>query len=885
MADRPTAHATVLLAAVPELVRLEEADPATLPRDLAETKELFDQAVLAQGGRPFPVAGLLGGGLFPTAAAALTAALAVQGPLPTGLALHTGIVYGPPAPPHGPAVTQAASLIAAAHGGQILLSASAAAAVRAALPGEVQLRDLGEGWLKDLTRRERIFQAGAAGRPDTFPPLRTPGQQPNNLSPQLHLLVGRDGEEAAAVRFLRGRAGRALLLTGPAGTGKTRLAVQVAAALLGDFADGVYFVALGPVPDPSLVAAAIASTLGLKEGAGQGPVESLQAYLRPRSLLLVLDNFEQVAGAAPLVDALLADAPQLKVLVTSREILPLGGAHEIPVRPFVVPDLRHLPPLADLARNDAIALFTARAQEAQPAFALTAETAPVVAAICARLDGLPLAIELAAARSKQLSPAAMLARLEGQGETPSLSFLASGAPHLPARQQTLRAAIGWSYALLDPEEQALFARLAVFAGGCTVAAAVAVGGDESVVSRQSSVVSDESVGSRQSVVGSDEGLGVGGWGLGTEDDAVGRDAGAGDRTQPKIQNPKSKIEAGTEDDAVGRDDENGGPGPDSPGPPAPIQNPKSKIQNPAVQNPKSKIEARLESLAGKSLLRRQIGADEVPRYVMLGTIREYGLEQLDFRDETAVLQERHTAYYLALAEAAEPELRGPQQARWGARLDAEHENLRAVLRRALAQGRAEVALRLSGALWRFWDRRGHLSEGRRWLEAALALGPDVPGAVRTRALNGAGNLAWGQGDYAAAERYHTANLALRRTLGNLQDVAGSLNNLGIVAMEQGQYQQARPLLEEGLALARALGDQQTQSTVLNNLGRIARYLDDYVQAAAFQQESLALRRALGDQSGVAYSLYNLGQIEHFQGRYARAVDLYLESLALMREAG
>jgi tetratricopeptide (TPR) repeat protein len=349
--------------------------------------------------------------------------------------------------------------------------------------------------------------------------------------------------------------------------------------------------------------------------------------------------------------------------------------------------------------------------------------------------------------------------------------------HLPARQQTLRAAIGWSYGLLDPAEQTLFARLGVFVGGCTLEAAAAGVGEE-----------------------------------------------------------------GTR--------------------------------------------AGLDSLVGKSLMRQRTDSDGSPRYVMMRIIREYALEELGYRGEAETTQERYHAYFVELIEQAEPELRGPQQAAWVARLNDEHTNIRAVLYRALTGGDPTVALRMAGALWRFWDRQSYLSEGRSWMEATLAANPDDPATARwrTKVLNGAGNLAWSGGDYASAERYHLQNLALRRSLGDLQGVAGTLNNLGIVAMEQGKYAEARPFFEESMQIGRDTNDQGMLATVLNNLGRVARYEGDYDAAETYQQESLALRREQGDISGLAYSLYNLSQLAQLRGEWDRAAALYVESLDMMGQA-
>jgi tetratricopeptide (TPR) repeat protein len=298
----------------------------------------------------------------------------------------------------------------------------------------------------------------------------------------------------------------------------------------------------------------------------------------------------------------------------------------------------------------------------------------------------------------------------------------------------------------------------------------------------------------------------------------------------------------------------------------------------------------LAALVDKSLLRQEAGVDGEPRFTMLGTIREYALERLVTREDAESSRHLHARHYLALAEAAEPALTGPQQALWLARLEQEHDNMRAALQWLLDRGEAETAIRLSGALGRFWYVHGHPSEGRRWLEGALAqshlhAGVQLPAAVRSKALNGAGALAWMQGDYVQATTFFTESLALRRELGDKQGIASSLGNLGLVALRQGEYERAEALLTENLALYRELGHQRGIARALNNLGVVTQHRGNYDRATAFLEESMALQRGLGDKGGIASSLANLGEIARYQGDYARATALYEESLALYRELG
>jgi predicted ATPase len=367
-------------------------------------------------------------------------------------------------------VNRAARIAAAGHGGQTLLSETTSALVADALPAGTTLRPLGEHRLKDL-RPERLCQLVVDGLPADFPPIRSLDARPNNLPTQLTTFVGREKELTEAEALLA-RA-RLLTLTGPGGTGKTRLSLELAARMVDRFPDGVFFVPLEPIKDASVVPATIAQVLGLPDRGGRSPVERLVDHLVDRRVLLVLDNLEQVRSAAPVIGELLSGAPLLTVLATSRAALHVYGELEYPVPPLGVPDRRDRPDAEGLARYESVALFVERAMAVRPSFRLTDKDAPAVAEICYRLDGLPLAIELAAARVKLLSPQAILARLENR-----LALLSGGAQDLPARQQTLRGAIAWSYDLLEETDRTLFAGLAVFVGGAGLDAIEAVCGPD-----------------------------------------------------------------------------------------------------------------------------------------------------------------------------------------------------------------------------------------------------------------------------------------------------------------------------------------------------------------------------------------------------------------------
>jgi predicted ATPase/DNA-binding CsgD family transcriptional regulator/tRNA A-37 threonylcarbamoyl transferase component Bud32 len=614
--------------------------------------------------------------------------------------------------------------------------------------------------------------------------LMTKHHLPAYLTP----LLGRGQEIGATCDLLRREEVRLLALTGPGGIGKTRLAVQLATELLADFVDGAYFVSLAPLSDFELVIPAIAQTLEVKESGALPLMDILKAFLKDKYLLLVIDNFEQLLPASPQLADLLTSCPHLKLLVTSRAALHLQGEHEFLVPPLAVPDLTHLPEQEVLSQYAAVALFLQHAQAVKPAFNLTIINARPIAEICARLDGLPLAIELAAARIKLLPPLALLARLSQR-----LAVLTSGAKDAPVRQQTLRNTIAWSYDLLDATEQRLFRRLSVFVGGCTLEAVEAVC------------------------------------------------TAPGDRSRARA------------------------------------------------------VLDGVSSLIDKSLLQPIEQAEEKgeePRFVVLETIREYGLEALEVSGEMEAIRQAHALYYLRLAEQGEPELRGPQQAVWLERLEWEHDNLRAAMQWSLERGEAghsmETALRLGGtlALLRLWLVRGPLSEGRSFLERALARSEGAAVTVRAKALEAAANLASFQDDTDRAKALFEGSLALYRELEDKRGMAASLFWLGEIASRKNDLTRAHVLISEGLTLQREVGDKEGTAWSLFGLAALASVQGEYANAHALYEEGLSIHRQLGNKHGVEWSLFRLAEVIFVsQGDQTKVHALLEEGLAFFRELG
>ncbi len=795
MARMPSGTVTFLFTDIEGSTRMWEAAPDLMAGALARHDALLRSCVDRHDGCVFKTVGDAFCAAFHTAPAALAAACDAQRavaaePWPEAttirvrMALHTGSAQVRDDDYFGQPLNRVARLLSSGHGGQILLSLATQELVRDSLPDGVALRDMGDRRLKDLIRSERVYQVLAAGLPADFPPLKTLDARANNLPIQATSFVGRE-REIVDVKALLQRA-RLVTLTGAGGAGKTRLSLQIAADLIDDHAHGAWFAELASLRDAALVPQAVAAALGVAEVPGVPLLDTLVDACREKDLLLVLDNCEHlIDAAASLCQALLSGCRGVAILASTREALRVPGevAFRVPSLPAPAPARDAGTPIPALTQYAAVHLFVDRALAANPDFRVTPANSPSVASICHRLDGIPLAIELAAARLRS-----MTAQEVDRGLDRRFQLLTGGARTALPRQQTLRSLVDWSYELLDDAERALFVRLSVFAGGWTMDAAEGVcAGDGIEV---------ESV------------LGL------------------------------------------------------------------------------------VAALIDKSL----VLADEhdgATRYRMLETLRQYAEDRLRARPDEARARDRHLAHYLRVAEAAEPHLSDPDQRTWFDRLEIEHDNLRTALAWATGEGAAtashdadERGLRLAGALFRYWIVRRYPREGLGWLSSLLAVAPErQSAAVRAKAQNAAGALAWQQGDYAAARAWYEGNLATRRASGDRRGAAVALGNLTSLAHEQGDLAAARAMGEQSLAAFRELDERRGVASLLNTLGNVARDAGDLDDSQARHAESLAMFRELGDSRSVAIALDNLGLTRLRQGDHAASRALHEESLAVFRSLG
>lgn len=592
-----------------------------------------------------------------------------------------------------------------------------------------------------------------------------PKTAPNNLTAAYSPIIGRSHEISEICGLLLQPENQLVTMTGIGGTGKTTLSRAVARNLLEQFEHGVFFIEMANVTRPEVVAATIAQPLGLREEGGKPLIDYLKDYLSDRKMLLVIDNFEQVVEAAPQVGELIAAAPELKILVTSRELLRLTGEIEYQVPPLDLPNIDDSS-FEELSSNEALMLFAARARNAKPAFSLTPDNIADAVAICSRLEGLPLAIELAAARVKLLSPGALLSRLENR-----LDLLTGGSRDLPERQRTMRGAVAWSYDLLTEEEKAGFRELSVFSGGFRIEAA-------------DRICSEQKGTSLLDIIG---------------------------------------------------------------------------------------------SLIDKSLIVQKDLSDGESRFRMLDVVREFALEMLNAEGEGQSIQRRHADFFAELAETAEPQLQGAESERWLARLEEDHDNMRAALNWSLVKA-PETGIRLVVALRNYWLVKSHLTEGFGWLKAASEAGFDPPASLRFKLLNGLGLAARFRGDFETAKNAYEKGLNAGIEAGDRPGTALSNRGLGLVSMQQGDLAAARLYFDAGLAISRDLNDRYGIAMSLSFLGDLARTEGRYEDARPQFEEAVELFRGLENRTAVSDALNNLGAALVCLGQVTEAEDCFAKAL-------
>lgn len=853
MAELPSGTVTFLFTDVEGSTRLVERHPRVYAAAIARHHALLREAIEARRGHIFETVGDAIYAAFGSAVDAVAATLSAQqqlqgtdwgvlGALKVRMGLHTGEVERQDRHYFGIPLYRCARLTSTAHGAQVVLSSTTAALVADSLPAGAALRDLGEHHLKDLQRPERVVQLLAPGLSADFPPLRSVGDRRHNLPAQPTSFVGREREVLASRHLLEQPRTRLLTLTGPGGVGKTRLGLQVAAELLDAFADGVFLAELAPVLSAELVMTTVAKALGVQVIANRPVAETVADHLREKQLLLILDNFEHVLAATSEVASLLATCPRLKVLATSREALHLSGEQQLGV-----------PPLA--ATEEAVTLFMQRARAVKPDFDASGDAGGAVAQICHRLDGLPLAIELAAARVKMLSPGAMLARLDRR-----LEVLTGGPRDLPARQQTLRQAIAWSDELLDPEEQGLFRRAAVFVGGFTLEAVEAVVGKDDAIDVLSAMTSLVD----KSLLRQDEGQGN----LETRfsmlesvrEYALERLAEAGETQRLHARHAEYFL-------AFAEHAEAGLIGAHQAGWLA------------SVQQEHDNLRAALQWLT------KHGPADHGLR--MAAALRRFWRARGYLREGRQQL-----AALLALPEAGGSPARAKalHAAGWLAREQGDYAEARALFEESLRIYRTLGDERGTG--WALVDLafltryEGDYARASAFLDESLPLlrqAGDQEGVAA--ALGNLGLIARDQGNVKAAEERLQGSLELWHELGDRVGIGWTLTALGMAARVAGRGETARSRLERSLLLWRELGDRQNTANVLGTLAALARDAGEFDRAGALLRESLQILQEVGDRRGIAFALEGFAVLCGKRRQSARALVLAAAAGALRERIG
>ena len=763
-----------------------QAQPHKMKNTLAIHDRILHHTIEANRGWVFKTVGDAFCAAFDTAMDGLMAALDAQRelakedwdpdtPVRVRMSVHTGEAEERDRDYYGPALNRTARLESIGYGGQTLVSLVVAELVRDTLPDDVSLKEMGAHRLKDLTRPEMVFQVMHPDLKTEFPPLKSLDQLPHNLPVQPTPLIGREKEIRHISDMLATGENRTVTLTGPGGMGKTRLALQISADLLEKFEDGAFFVDLAPLRNPDLLPSTIAQIFRLQETGNRTILEVLIDFLKDRYMLLMLDNFEQIMAASGHVVRILSSCAGIRILVTSREPLHIRGEAVFQVPPLSVPDKgdSKSPNLEKITQYEAVRLFINRAIAAKQDFHVTNKTAPMIAEICQKLDGIPLAIELAAARIKLLSPQAILDRLEHR-----LRLLSGGIHDLPARQQTLRATMDWSYDLLDDQCKELFIMLSVFSGGFTLEAVEAV----------------------------------------------------------CVHN------------------------------------------NPAVD-----VMIGLESLVDKSLVFPEDRENGEPRFHLLETIREYGIEKLTQNTERqTTLLSRHANFFRDFASQANPALLGAEAKVWLDNLDTEIDNLRESLSWYRKNDNNQALLSLCADLWRFWQIRGHLSEGRVLLEQALLYTEEVQPDVHGMALLGAGNLAREQGDFEQSIKYISEGQLIFQKNSNRTGMALAHQKFGWTYYRMDDLQKANKSFVDCTKSAEKLADQSSISLAELGRGLIEWRYGNTDAAETLFRKSADKFHEIKNVRREGQALCNLGIISRQRGEFGSAKDLYLRAIELLK---
>ncbi len=857
---------TLLFTDIEGSTALWERDGARMSQALAAHDALARRAVESCHGRVVKMTGDGMHAAFDNAWNALAATVDLQQaladpaathgvPLRVRCGLHAGVVERRDNDYFGSAVNRAARIMSAAHGGQVLLSQAVADRVREMLPAAVSLRDLGRVRLKDLSSPEHVYQVVHPQLRQEFPALRSLEATPNNLPQQLTSFIGREKELAELQELLAKT--RLVTLTGAGGCGKTRLGLQVAADCLERFPDGVWLVELAPLSDPTLVPQTVATVLGLKEEPTKPIRQTLTDHLRDRRLLLLLDNCEHLLdGCAQLADALVRQCPRLTILASSREGLGIGGEQAYRVPSLSLPDPKHAHTLASVAPFEAVQLFTDRALLASPDFQVTNQNASTLASVCYRLDGIPLAIELAAARVRSLSIEEINRKLDQR-----FHLLTRGSRTALPRQQTLRSLIDWSYDLLNVPEKRLLQRLSVFAGGWTLEAAERVCAEEGMedwdpadvltsLCDKSLVVAEKNSGRyRYRLLET------------VRQYARGRllEGGGSETVRQRhrdyylafVEEVEPKLTAADQATWLWRLEEE-------------HDNLRSALEWSRVE---IGAEAGLRLCGALLWLWSMRGHFSEGRDWCARFLSRAGAEKRTSGRENALNAAGTLAWYQADYPAA-------------MRL---HEESLAIARELGDRGGIARSLNNLGLV--AWDQ-GDYPSALALHEESLSIRREVGDRGQiARSLNNLGLLAFEQGNYSDARALHQESLAIVRELGDRGGIAASLNNLGNVAIEQGDYPPAQALYQESLAIMRELGDRSGSANSLNNLGLVAYERGDYSAAHALLEEGLAIMRELGDRSGIATSLNTLGSVAFERGDYVAANALNRDSLTIRRALG